>query len=237
MPTTAPAVTSTPSTAGGAPQAAARFTAEEAVAMVLTGLRQRAEQHLSAPVQQAVLATPTHFDFYQRQALIDAAGIAGLNVLRLISEPAAAALAYVAHLAARPAQPKGPWSLLVLDAGASSLGVSLVVVQGTTVRVLASACDPKLGGRDFDARLLGHLLQVGQHPAPGRRGCVCGGHIAYVAHGKHSSVPSPPALPSALPPALHLSPWRWAQGPSYPCRLLRRSSRPGTAWMRLPAAR
>ena len=130
---------------------------------MLAHLKQVAQQHFGADqlVQRAVIAVPASFHAYQRQALLNAARIAGLEVLRLVNETSAAAVAYTWQLQLSGEMPEGENNVLVFSMGAEHLEVSLITLDGGVVEVKAVAFDDSLGGRHFDERLLGHLEAVG----------------------------------------------------------------------------
>jgi molecular chaperone DnaK len=125
---------------------------EEICAPVLHELKQIAEAFFQEPVTGAVITIPAWYDAAQRQATKDAAEIAGLEVLRLLSEPTAAALGYGAH---RGADRK----YLVCDLGGGTFDVSLVDLEGGLFEVLATTGDPFLGGDDVDRAVVEHLVR------------------------------------------------------------------------------
>ncbi len=141
----------------------ARFAAEEAAALVLAHLKQVAQEHFgpSQPVQRAVIAVPASFNAYQRQALCNAARIAGLEVLRLVHETSAAAMAYTHKLKLFGDLPEGESNVIVFSLGAEHLEVSLATSDDGILEVKAVAFDDRLGGRHFDDRVLAHLEAVG----------------------------------------------------------------------------
>lgn len=128
------------------------YSPDEVLSMLLRKLRQEAEAHLGTPVGHAVLTVPSHFDERQRQALRRAAQLADLNVLSIINETTAAALAYgLKH--------PGRKQLLVVDLGGGHYDVSLLEVHGGSITVYATDGDPALGGEEWDATIAGHLAQ------------------------------------------------------------------------------
>jgi hypothetical protein len=138
---------------------------------VLAHLKQVAQEHFEAgqPVQQAVIAVPASFHAFQRQALRNAARIAGLEVLRLVNETSAAAMAYLYKLTLSGEVPEGESHVLVFSLGAEHLEVSLATFDDGILEVKAVAFDDYLGGRHFDDRLLAHLEAVGSRlPCIGR---------------------------------------------------------------------
>lgn len=126
------------------------YSPEELVAMILRQLRLEAETYLGSTVTRAVLAVPAHFSDRQRHAAREAGRLAGLDIVRVINEPTAAALAY-------GAQRDGARRLLVVDLGGGHYDVSLVESDGGAVRVFASHGDPGLGGEDWDAAVSDYL--------------------------------------------------------------------------------
>ena len=126
------------------------YTPQEISAMILQKLRRDAEDFLGEPVSQAVITVPAYFTDSQRQATRDAGRIAGLEVLRIINEPTAAAFAYgLDHGQAQ--------KILVYDLGGGTFDVSLIEIGDGVIEVLATSGDNHLGGDDFDERLADHL--------------------------------------------------------------------------------
>jgi molecular chaperone DnaK len=123
------------------------YTPPEISAMILRALKTRAETVLGAPVSKAVITVPAYFSDAQRQATRDAGQIAGLEVVRILNEPTAAALAYGADR-------QGERTILVYDLGGGTFDVSLVQVHDDITEVLASHGNNHLGGDDFDQLLL-----------------------------------------------------------------------------------
>lgn len=114
---------------------------------LLLKMRKMAEQHLGVPVQKAVISVPAEFDERQRNYTVRAANLAGLEILRVINEPTAAAMAYGLHKA-------DVFNVLVVDLGGGTLDVSLLNKQGGMFLTRAMAGNNKLGGQDFSQRLL-----------------------------------------------------------------------------------
>ncbi|KAI3634376.1 hypothetical protein MIR68_007980 [Amoeboaphelidium protococcarum] len=129
------------------------FTPEEISAMVLGKMKQIAEDYLGKEVTHAVVTVPAYFNDAQRQATKDAGTIAGLNVLRIINEPTAAAIAYGLD------KKGGERTILVYDLGGGTFDVSLLSIDDGVFEVLATAGDTHLGGEDFDNRLRDYLVK------------------------------------------------------------------------------
>jgi molecular chaperone DnaK (HSP70) len=122
--------------------------------MVLLKMKQIAESYLSTTITSAVVTVPAYFNDSQRQATKDAGSIVGLDVLRILNEPTAAALAYGLNLNAT-----GKRNILVFDLGGGTFDVSLLTIEGNIFEVEATAGNTHLGGEDFDNRLVDHLLE------------------------------------------------------------------------------
>ncbi|XP_010063599.1 heat shock 70 kDa protein-like [Eucalyptus grandis] len=133
-----------------------QFSPEEISSMVLTKMREVAEAFLGHPVNNAVVTVPAYFNDSQRQATKDAGAIAGLNVLRMINEPTAAAIAYGLD---KKASSTGEKSVLIFDLGGGTFDVSLLTIEEGIFEVKATAGDTHLGGEDFDNRLVNHCVQ------------------------------------------------------------------------------
>jgi len=127
-----------------------QFSPQEISAMVLVKMKEIAEAKLAQKVDKAVITVPAYFNDSQRQATKDAGSIAGLNVLRIINEPTAAAIAY--GLGAGKTEEEK--HVLIFDLGGGTFDVSLLSIQGGVFNVKATAGDTHLGGQDFDTNLL-----------------------------------------------------------------------------------
>jgi heat shock protein 1/8 len=130
------------------------FYAEEISSMVLTKMKEIAESYLGESVKDAVITVPAYFNDAQRLATKDAGTIAGLNVLRIINEPTAAALAYGLDREIEKER-----IVLIFDLGGGTFDVSILSIEDGVFEVKATAGDTHLGGEDFDNRLVNHFVE------------------------------------------------------------------------------
>lgn len=127
---------------------------EEISAMILVKMKEVAEAYLGKEVKYAVVTVPAYFNDAQRQATKDAGVIAGLDVLRIINEPTAAAIAYGMD------KKSGEKNIIVFDLGGGTFDVSLLTIDNGVFEVVATAGDTHLGGEDFDQRLTEHFVKI-----------------------------------------------------------------------------
>ncbi|MED6171865.1 70-kilodalton heat shock protein [Stylosanthes scabra] len=132
------------------------LSAEEISSMVLTKMREIAEAYLEAPVNNAVITVPAYFSDAQRKATKDAGAIAGLNVMRIINEPTAAAIAYGLD---KVADCTGERNIFIFDLGGGTFDVSLLTIKDKIFQVKATAGNTHLGGEDLDNRLVNYFVE------------------------------------------------------------------------------
>ena len=133
------------------------FSAEEISSMILVKMKEVAEAYLGKEVKNAVVTVPAYFNDSQRQATKDAAVIAGINCMRIINEPTAAAIAY--GLDKKAESGGAERNVLIFDLGGGTFDVSLLTIEEGIFEVKATAGDTHLGGEDFDQRLMNHFVQ------------------------------------------------------------------------------
>ena len=122
--------------------------------MILVKMKEVAEAYLGKEVKYAVVTVPAYFNDAQRTATKDAGVIAGLEVLRIINEPTAAAIAYGMD------KKSGEKTIVVFDLGGGTFDVSLLTIDNGVFEVVSTAGDTHLGGEDFDQRLAEHFVKV-----------------------------------------------------------------------------
>jgi heat shock protein 5 len=122
--------------------------------MVLTKMRDIAESYKGQKIKNAVVTVPAYFNDAQRQATKDAGTIAGLNVVRIINEPTAAAIAYGLD------KKSGEKNIMVFDLGGGTFDVSILTIDNSVFEVISTNGDTHLGGEDFDQRVLDHFIKL-----------------------------------------------------------------------------
>ncbi|KAJ3613693.1 hypothetical protein NHX12_019939 [Muraenolepis orangiensis] len=135
------------------------FTVEQITAMLLTKLKETSEGALKKPVVDCVISVPSFFTDAERRSVLDASQIAGLNCLRLINDTTAVALAYGIYKQDLPSAEEKPRNVVFVDLGHSSYQVSIAAFNKGKLKVLATAFDPYLGGRNFDEVLVDYFCE------------------------------------------------------------------------------
>ncbi|XP_034453285.1 heat shock 70 kDa protein 4b [Hippoglossus hippoglossus] len=135
------------------------FSIEQVTAMLLTKLKETAEHALKKPVADCVVSVPCYYTDAERRSVVDAAQIAGLNCLRLMNETTAVALAYGIYKQDLPAPEEKARNVVFVDLGHCGYQTSVCAFNKGKLKVLATACDPELGGKDFDEVLVKHFCE------------------------------------------------------------------------------
>jgi len=130
------------------------YSPEEISSMILIKMKEIAETYLGKKVVNAVVTVPAYFNDAQRQATKDAGVIAGLNVLRILNEPTAAAIAYGLD------KKSGEKNVLVFDLGGGTFDVSILTIDNGVFEVISTSGDTHLGGEDFDQRVMDHFIKL-----------------------------------------------------------------------------
>merc|ERR1712217_84928 len=132
------------------------FSPEEISSMVLRNMKETAEGYLSKTIKKAVITVPAYFNDSQRQATKDSGTISGMEVMRIINEPTAAAIAYGLD---RKEKAKGERNVLIFDLGGGTFDVSLLSIEEGIFEVKATSGNSHLGGEDFDNRMVDYFVQ------------------------------------------------------------------------------
>lgn len=130
------------------------YSPEEVSSMVLIKMKEIAETYLGKKVINAVVTVPAYFNDAQRQATKDAGTISGLNVVRILNEPTAAAIAYGLD------KKQGEKNIMVFDLGGGTFDVSILTIDNGVFEVVATNGDTHLGGQDFDQRVMEHFIKL-----------------------------------------------------------------------------
>ena len=138
------------------------FAPEEISSMVLIKMKEIAEAYLGKIVKKAVITVPAYFNDAQRNATKDAGAISGLDVLRIINEPTAAAIAYGLDNSEKGGKGKKERTVLIFDLGGGTFDVSLLTIDSGIFTVKATAGDTHLGGQDFDNRVMDYFINLFQ---------------------------------------------------------------------------
>uniref|UniRef100_A0A674PFG9 Heat shock protein 4b n=1 Tax=Takifugu rubripes TaxID=31033 RepID=A0A674PFG9_TAKRU len=135
------------------------FSIEQVTAMLLTKLKETAESALKKPVADCVVSVPSYYSDAERRSVLDAAQIAGLNCLRLMNETTAVALAYGIYKQDLPAPEEKARNVVFVDVGHSGYQTSVCAFNKGKLKILSTASDPELGGKDFDEALVKHFCE------------------------------------------------------------------------------
>ncbi|XP_070818466.1 heat shock 70 kDa protein 4b [Chaetodon trifascialis] len=135
------------------------FSIEQVTAMLLTKMKETAENALKKPVADCVVSVPCYYTDAERRSVVDAAQIAGLNCLRLMNETTAVALAYGIYKQDLPAPEEKARNVVFVDLGHSGYQTSVCAFNKGKLKILSTACDPELGGKDFDEVLVKHFCE------------------------------------------------------------------------------